>query len=114
MGWYTLKNISHSGRNTVATIEVPASSPWFSGHFPGMPVLPGIAQLDMVHEIIEHSTGLNLRLFRLSRVRFKKNIVPDHSFDIVITAPEQSSLSFSFRIIDRDGLILSGTMDLEK
>ncbi len=114
MEWYILKNITHSGMDTVATIEVPAKSPWFSGHFPDMPVLPGIAQLDMVHEIIEHSTGLNLRLRRLSRVRFKRNIMPDQSFDIVITPLEQSALSFSFRITDRDGLILSGIMDLEE
>ena len=35
-----------------AHIRVPADSPWFDGHFPDAPVLPGVAQLGMVHDLL--------------------------------------------------------------
>ena len=58
-------------------ITVPADSLWFQGHFPGDPMLPGIAQLHLVLETLKESLGEGLRLTGLKRVRFKRIIRPD-------------------------------------
>ena len=62
-----------------ARFRARADSPWFEGHFPGEPVLPGIAQLSMAFEAAEKARGEKLTLRGLRRVRFKKVIRPGDS-----------------------------------
>jgi hypothetical protein len=40
------------GSTVWADAYIGAASPWFSGHFPDEPILPGIAILSMVSEVI--------------------------------------------------------------
>ena len=71
MMWYVLKDLKRSdSRELRAEIQVPPDSPWFSGHFPGEPILPGIAQLGMVFDAINQSSDQNLKISSVSRVRF--------------------------------------------
>ena len=42
-----------SPRGFAAEIRVAPDSPWFDGHFPGRPVLPGVAILSMVFEMVK-------------------------------------------------------------
>jgi 3-hydroxyacyl-[acyl-carrier-protein] dehydratase len=61
-------------------VQVPAASPWFSGHFPGNPILPGVALLSIVAgAIVRHEgrQGKKIRLSSLKRVRFKMPVRPD-------------------------------------
>jgi 3-hydroxyacyl-[acyl-carrier-protein] dehydratase len=64
-------------------VSIPADSPWFKGHFPGDPMLPGIAQLHLVMEAIRASLGRGVRLVGLKRVRFKRVIRPEETIAIV-------------------------------
>ena len=51
--WSLLKEIKVSNHNHIeALADVPADSPWFSGHFPGEPILPGIALVYMAEQAI--------------------------------------------------------------
>jgi 3-hydroxyacyl-[acyl-carrier-protein] dehydratase len=55
-------------------IEIIADSHWVDGHFPGNPVLPGVALLECVSMVVtswnEHS-DCDLRIGEMSHVRFK-------------------------------------------
>ena len=97
-----------------AEVTVPAESPWFTGHFPGNPVLPGIAQLGIVFDMIQQYLNEPLRLLEVSRVKYKKMILPDDRFTISAVAKENARGTFAFRILDKDELITSGTMTVEK
>ena len=66
-----------------AEVHVPAGASWFDGHFPGWPVLPGIAQLGMVFELVRHALDGPVRVTEVSRVRFKQMIVPDDRLTVV-------------------------------
>ncbi len=56
MKWYVLKELTQSDKNEItADIHVPPDSPWFCGHFPGEPILPGVAQLGMVIDAIRQA-----------------------------------------------------------
>lgn len=59
-----------------ARVQVRADSPWFAGHFPGFPVLPAIAQLDMLVEMVARATGVPLYLRAASRIKFKRLVLP--------------------------------------
>ena len=51
--WSLLKEIKVTNDNYIeALADVPADSPWFSGHFPGEPILPGIAIVYMAEQAI--------------------------------------------------------------
>jgi len=63
-------------------VSIPADSPWFQGHFPGDPMLPGIAQLHLVMGAIRASLGHGVRLVGLKRVRFKRVIRPEETIEI--------------------------------
>ena len=86
MLWYELKNLKKSDSMQIsADIHVPSDSPWFCGHFPGEPILPGIAQLGMVYDAINRSGDQNLEISNISRVRFKQIIRPNDQLKIIKT-----------------------------
>jgi len=86
-----------------AECAVPADSPWFSGHFPGNPVLPGVAQLEMVVAAIARISGKNLYAARLGRVKFKSLARPGESLRIEArTGAEAGAFAFSIHAGDRE------------
>lgn len=91
-----------------AEVHVPAGASWFDGHFPGWPVLPGIAQLGMVYGLVRHALGGPVRVAEVSRVRFKQMIVPDDRLTVV--AESRPGGRYAFRITRRDEIMCTGTM----
>ena len=93
-----------------ADVHVPADSRWFDGHFPGHPVLPGVAQLSMVFELIAGAFNEAVMVREVSRVRFKQMIEPgDHLAVFAASKPEQPG-GYAFRITRNDHLVCSGSM----
>ena len=86
-----------------AECVVAADSPWFSGHFPGKPVLPGVAQLEMVAAAIARVSGKNLYVARLGRVKFKSLARPGEGLRIEARAgSETGAFTFSIHAADRE------------
>lgn len=96
----------------IAHIRVPAGSPWFDGHFPDAPVLPGVAQLGMVHDLLCRISNQRLPVMQVSRVRFKQMIQPDQALVLAVKIGDKNS-SHSFRISGGAGLICSGLIRLK-
>jgi 3-hydroxyacyl-[acyl-carrier-protein] dehydratase len=114
MMWYVLRDLKQSdSKELCADIEVPPDSLWFSGHFPGEPVLPGIAQLGMVLDAINQSSNQNMRISSVSRVRFKQIIRPNDQLKIIAAPQKDHAESYVFRIMARGELVCSGVMTLE-
>ncbi|MDP2645204.1 MAG: hypothetical protein Q8P24_09710 [Desulfobacterales bacterium] len=114
MLWYELKNLEKSGSSQIsADIFVPPDSPWFCGHFPGEPILPGIAQLGMVYDAISQSGDRNLEISNISRVRFKQMIRPNDQLNITVQPRNDRGKSYSFRIMVAGKVACSGVMALE-
>ena len=90
-----------------ARIRVPADSPWFDGHFPGEPVLPGIAQLGMVHDLLCRAFDQQLSVARVSRVRFRQMIRPEQQLTLTVQR-DQAGGGHRFRITGDEGSICTG------
>jgi 3-hydroxymyristoyl/3-hydroxydecanoyl-(acyl carrier protein) dehydratase len=92
-----------------AEVYVPAGASWFDGHFPGWPVLPGIAQLGMVYELVRHALDGPVRVAEVSRVRFKQRIAPDDRLTVVAELRPGGG-RYAFRITRGDEVVCTGTM----
>ncbi len=115
MTWHSINDLKRTDDNKVsANIEIKADSPWFSGHFPDGPVLPGIAQLAMVFEAIEQSTGHKLLISGVSRVRFKRIIKSDDQIGLFIAPVADNSGAYSFRLMVHEELACSGIMTVHQ
>jgi 3-hydroxymyristoyl/3-hydroxydecanoyl-(acyl carrier protein) dehydratase len=96
---------------------VPADSPWFSGHFPDNPILPGVAQLEMVVAAITGISGKNLYVSRLGRVKFKNLVRPGERLRLQARPTgglAQGPGAFTFSIHAGDKEVCSGNMILSE
>lgn len=110
--WYIRSSDNQASEGEISThIRVPADSPWFEGHFPGAPVLPGVAQLGMVHDLLCRRFGRQLPVAQVSRVRFKQMIRPGQGLTLTVKTGDAGD-SHNFRLVGDDGLICSGLMRL--
>ncbi len=92
-----------------AEVHVPENAAWFDGHFPDWPVLPGIAQLGMVYEIVRHTLDCPVQITEVNRVRFKQMIAPDDH--LTVTAePRPPFGRYAFRITRGDEVVCTGSM----
>ena len=113
--WYQLIDIASDDKGDIrAHIEVPAASPWFDGHFPGEPVLPGLAQISMVCDVIRNVSEGELWVSHVSRVRFKRIIRPDDRLKIIASPLKEKADAVSFRIQIQGDLVCSGVMRLKR
>lgn len=114
MTWYSIENLKQSKDNGIsADVRVPQDSPWFAGHFPGEPILPGIAQLAMVRELISRTCHRKITVAGIRRVRFKQIIRPEDRLAIVVKPMPKNAESYSFRIMLGQQLACSGVMTVE-
>ncbi|MDB5235134.1 MAG: 3-hydroxyacyl-ACP dehydratase [Hymenobacter sp.] len=60
----------------VATIRLNPAHPIFEGHFPGMPVVPGVCMLQIVKECLEERLGFSLLMMRASNLKFLTVLTP--------------------------------------
>lgn len=68
------------GDNSIkATVKINSAHPVFKGHFPQMPVVPGVCQVQMIKELLEENTGTNTMMINGDNIKFTGMILPDKS-----------------------------------
>jgi 3-hydroxyacyl-[acyl-carrier-protein] dehydratase len=111
MQWHLIKNLKQSNADEItADIRVLPDSPWFNGHFPADPILPGMAQLGFVLDIISRSRNQKLTISDAHRIRFKQIIRPNDRLSVIATPLREVAGSYSFRILVKGEPVCSGVM----
>lgn len=113
--WQLINKVTTEEHNQIkALAHVPADSMWFSGHFPGEPIIPGIALIHMVEQaIIRDAENRNekIQLIELKRVRFTGPVRPEDDLSLVITYNEASEvILYSFKITCKEASVCSGLL----
>ena len=115
MQWYSIKNLKRSNTDEItADIWVRTDSPWFRGHFPGEPILPGVAQIGMVMDAIRQARDQDLKVSAVRRVRFKQIIRPDDKLKLITASLKENADAYSFRILVKNEAVCSGVMTVEE
>jgi len=89
-----------------------------SGHFPGEPILPGMALVHVVWQAIVREAGKRaeeITLTKLKRVRFTQPVRPGDHIAVLITVIEEGSEStYSFKVVSGENVICSGGIAAKK
>ena len=66
----------------------------FEGHFPGIPVVPGVCMMQIVLEVMEVSTGKRVSLVAADTMKFLSVINPEQNkeIDVVINYTEDAGM----------------------
>ncbi len=112
--WCSIRYIeSEKGGTLLSEACAATDSPWFSGHFPGEPILPGIAILSMIAETIRHyeaAQGRDVKISGIRRVRFKQQVRPDELLNISLTrASEGRDKVYNFTVELKGKTVCKGT-----
>jgi 3-hydroxyacyl-[acyl-carrier-protein] dehydratase len=93
-----ISQLSGAADRLTASASVPADSTWYDGHFPGTPLLPGVAILALVEEAIseaELKEGNQVTMTGVGRVRFRLPVKPDNRMVIEISR-EKKNVGFAY------------------
>ncbi|MCX5897693.1 MAG: hypothetical protein NTY29_05795 [Proteobacteria bacterium] len=117
--WHTLECGSNDEPDRLEALAVaPRGSPWFDGHFPGQPILPGIAMIAMAFDAArqkEAHEGKRIRLKAVKRVRFKKPVRPEEPFTLALKREQkESGICYNFTILLGDEAACTGTLTVER
>lgn len=83
---FKFENIVSSQRDISADYTVNAGLACFDGHFPGQPIMPAAAQLQMVDELISSKDTWGCRIHKGTNFKFLQHIIPG---DIITINLEQ-------------------------
>ena len=80
-----IDRITEVGDNTITGIKnVTLNEPFFTGHFPGNPVMPGVLQIEAMAQTggifalstVEHPDSYTTYFMKIDKVRFKRKVIP--------------------------------------
>jgi len=113
--WLPLENprMTPEGR-WESTVRFDPSSEWFSGHFDECPLVPGVALLALVTELVKKQgceQGRRLEVSEFSKVRFKKLVSPDEELNVSVAAvPSGTEAELDFHITCRGDTVAQGLL----
>ncbi len=82
------------------SLVIPEDSPYFVGHFPGLPILPGVTQLAWAEQYGKLFFPINLPFSGMEVVKFKKIIRPGDKMTLQLHwNPDNNKLYFDFSTI---------------
>lgn len=77
-------------------LRVGADAVYFQGHFPGNPILPGIAQLHWAAGMAMKLFGFKQAPFEVKRLKFRNIIRPSSVIELVLEGKKRDEVEFGF------------------
>ena len=101
--------VSEEDGKIQASFTPPADFPPFNGHFPDNPILPGVAHITLITEILNRAKGPGYVLDTVKRVKFLSPILPEKplSVEVVSRPGEEDGLVSVEAVIRSDEKKLS-------
>lgn len=107
-----IANVSATGIKNVTVNE-----PYFQGHFPGQPVMPGVLIIEamaqtsaalVVHSMGAHAEGKIVYFMSIESARFRKPVVPGDRLNVHVTKERSRGNVWKFRAEAKvDGVVVA-------
>jgi 3-hydroxyacyl-[acyl-carrier-protein] dehydratase len=82
--FFTINSLEKEEDNAVAAVTIDKDHKIFDGHFPRLPVVPGVCLTQMVKEVVQELTGDKLMLTKGSNIKFMAVVNPQENPDLVM------------------------------
>ena len=108
--FYSILNSDASVGSVRAKISINRQHKIFDGHFPGLPIVPGVCMMQIIREIMEVITDRRLMIAGAENMKFLSVINPDQNreVDVSITYTEDGST------LNVNATLFSGTVTFFK
>jgi 3-hydroxyacyl-[acyl-carrier-protein] dehydratase len=97
--FYTIDQLQQTDNVITAQISFDINHPIFKGHFPDMPIVPGVCQTQMLGEVLSKALGKEVQLKSAASIKFLSVVEPTKNkqlnLTITYTQPEADSYSVS-------------------
>jgi 3-hydroxymyristoyl/3-hydroxydecanoyl-(acyl carrier protein) dehydratase len=104
-----VKLVEKTENSVTLEFAVPSASPYYDGHFPGFPILPALAQMEMSVRLASQYLGTDIDVSEIKRIKFSNLVKPDKLHFIRLEKGEKT-LSFKVFSPDSDAAFSSGTI----
>lgn len=83
--FYTILNRDASNGSVRAKISINRAHKIFDGHFPGLPIVPGVCMMQIIREIMEVTTDKPLSIAGADNIKFLAVINPDQNTEVDVS-----------------------------
>lgn len=80
---------------SAAMLSVSPEHPALAGHFPGMPVVPGVVLLDEALQLIGAALGADLSACRIASVKFLSPVLPGQALAVLHEGGDGGAIRFT-------------------
>jgi acyl-coenzyme A synthetase/AMP-(fatty) acid ligase/uncharacterized membrane protein len=106
------KIIEKTENSVSLEFSIPGASPYFDGHFHGFPILPAVAQAELVLRFAARHLGTTISPLEIRRVKFTNFISPDAPLLLKLVKKEKT-ISFNLSSSENKTVYSTGTVILE-
>lgn len=96
--------------------NVTINEPFFRGHFPHFPVMPGVLQIESLLQLAWILLGSAFKVCRIDRLKFRRQVVPGDRLDLQVEILEQEGSRCKVRCqaLVEEKLAMQGDFTLER
>ena len=102
---YTINHLIQQADNgqskITAELVINKSHHIFQGHFPGLPVVPGVCMVQIIKELVEQNVGKSLMLREAGNIKFLSMINPEVNSKVIIRCKSKIKKFYS-RFVGED------------
>ena len=77
-------------------LQFPESEPFFKGHFPGRPVVPGVMLIDKAVGAARGMLGRDAVLEGIGKVKFSNPVLPGETVALCLERRGETDVAYSF------------------
>ena len=115
---YHITQLEYSESQLSAEVVLNESHAIFDGHFPDIPVLPGVTMMQMIKEVLEEGEQCELRLKKSGNMKFLQMINPlkNSRISLVVKVRENKDeqMKISGQILSEDKICFKMTAQFLK
>ena len=96
--YFTIQDRKEEENNVIFSVVLNPAHKVYKGHFPDMPVSPGVCNIQMIKECLQQEVGKKLLLKNISQCKFLSVIIPSTNGHLLISMKITETEEKSYKI----------------